>query len=32
MSLALEPLAPIQAVNFPNDRDYTFLALTEELA
>lgn len=28
---ALEPLAPIQIVNFPNDRDYTHNALVEEL-
>lgn len=29
---ALEPLSPIMRVNFPNDREYTFNALIEELA
>ena len=28
---ALEPLAPIQPVNFPGDREYTHNALIEEL-
>ena len=32
MSLALEPLAPIQKANFPDDRIYTLNALTEEVA
>jgi len=32
MSLALEPLAPIQSVNFPDDKMYTLNALVEELA
>ena len=28
---ALQPLAPIQPVNFPGDRDYTLNAIVEEL-
>ena len=31
LASTLEPLSPLQIVNFPNDRDYTHNALVEEL-